>query len=71
MPPSMNVVARPPGSGESSLYPVSSFGSAYFNADDRAAELNGGSYIAIPSRVRRVVSRNVTCNIFRVCKALP
>lgn len=57
MPPRMIVVAGPPGSGKSSLYPLSSFGCAYFNADDRAAELNGGSYIAIPAGVRQVVNR--------------
>lgn len=57
MPPRMIVIAGPPGSGKSSLYPVSSFGCAYFNADDRAAELNGGSYIAIPSRARQAVNR--------------
>lgn len=57
MPPRMIVVAGPPGSGKSSLYPLSSFGCAYFNADDRAAELNRGSYIAIPAGVRQVVNR--------------
>jgi hypothetical protein len=39
----MIVVAGPPGGGKSSAFPVSSFGVAYFNADDRAAELNRGS----------------------------
>lgn len=57
MPPRMIVVAGPPGSGKSSLYPLSSFGCAYFNADDRAAELNGGSYVAIPVGVRQIVNR--------------
>ena len=57
MPPRMIVVAGPPGSGKSSLYPLSSFGCVYFNADDRAAELNGGSYIAIPAGVRQIVNR--------------
>jgi len=57
MPPRMIVVAGPPGSGKSSLYPLSSFGCAYFNADDRAAELNGGYYIAIPAGVRQIVNR--------------
>ena len=47
MAPRMIVVAGPPGSGKSSLYPLSSFNVEYFNADDRAAELNGGSYIGI------------------------
>ncbi|HEU0142389.1 MAG TPA: hypothetical protein VFQ79_21890 [Bryobacteraceae bacterium] len=49
MPPRMIVVAGPPGSGKSSIFPVSSFGISCFNADDRAAELNHGSYVGIPS----------------------
>ena len=57
MVPIMVVVAGPPGSGKSSLYPVSSFGIAYFNADDRAAELNGGSYVGIRGEIRRAVNR--------------
>ena len=57
MTPRMVVVAGPPGSGKSTLYPVSSFGIACFNADDRAAELNGGSYIGITNEIRRVVNR--------------
>lgn len=56
MTPRMVVVAGPPGSGKSTLYPVSSFGIAFFNADDRAAELNGGSYLGITS-IRKVVNR--------------
>jgi predicted ABC-type ATPase len=55
----MVIVAGPPGSGKSSLYPLSSFGIAHFNADDRAAELNGGSYIGIPIEMRRVVNRQL------------
>lgn len=57
MPPRMIVVGGPPGSGKSSIFPVSSFGVAGFNADDRAAELNGGSYARIPKQIRAVVSR--------------
>jgi predicted ABC-type ATPase len=57
MVPRMVVVAGPPGSGKSTLYPVSSFGVAHFNADDRAAELNGGSYVGIPGEIRRAVNR--------------
>ena len=49
--PKMVEVAGPPGSGKSSLYPLSSFGIAHFNADDRAAELNGGSYSGISSEL--------------------
>ena len=59
MPPRMIVIAGPPGSGKSSLYPVSSFGCAYYNADDRAAVLNGGSYLAIPAGVRQRVNREI------------
>lgn len=57
MAPRMIVVAGPPGSGKSSLFPVSSFGVAFFNADDRAADLNGGSYIGIPRHLRLQVNR--------------
>ncbi len=53
----MIVIAGPPGSGKSTLYPVASFGVACFNADDRAAELNGGSYVGISSQVREQVNR--------------
>ena len=59
MPPRMIVVAGPPGSGKSSLYPLSCFGCAYCNADDRAAALNGGSYVAIPVGVRQQVNREI------------
>ncbi len=51
-PPMMYVVAGPPGSGKSKAHPVSGSGYDFFNIDDRAAELNGGSYRAIPSEVR-------------------
>jgi predicted ABC-type ATPase len=57
MPPRMIVVAGPPGSGKSSIFPVRSFGVACFNADDRAAELNHGSYIGIPKHIRQAVNR--------------
>ena len=57
MPPKMIVVAGPPGSGKSSVFPVSAFGVAYFNADDRAAELKGGSYIGISNEIRRIANR--------------
>lgn len=43
--PRMMIVAGPPGAGKS------------FNADDRAAELNGGSYLRIPGHVRQQVNR--------------
>lgn len=57
MPPRMIVVAGPPGSGKSSIFPVSSFGVACFNADDRAAELNNGSYVGIPRHIRQAANR--------------
>lgn len=57
MPPRMIVVAGAPGSGKSSIFPVSSFAVPYFNADDRAAELNVGSYIGIPKHIRVIVNR--------------
>ena len=55
--PKMIVIAGPPGSGKSSIFPVSGFGVAYFNADDRAAKHNGGSYIGISNQIRQVVNR--------------
>jgi hypothetical protein len=61
-------VAGPPGSGKSSIFPVSSFGIPYFKADDRAAELNGGSYIGIPKQLRAIVKsrvRGVRANVHR------
>jgi hypothetical protein len=55
--PRMIVVAGAPGSGKSSAFPVSSFGAAYFKADDRAAALNGGYYFGIPNTIRHSVNR--------------
>jgi predicted ABC-type ATPase len=57
MRPRMIVIAGPPGSGKSTLFPVSREGYLFFNADDRAAELNGHSYLAIPPEVRKQVNR--------------
>jgi hypothetical protein len=56
MPARMIVIAGPPGSGKSSIFPLSSFGVACFNADDRAAELNNGSYVGIPRHIRQAVN---------------
>jgi predicted ABC-type ATPase len=53
----MIVIAGPPGGGKSTIFPVASFGVESFNADDRAAELNGGSYLGIPTRIRQAVNR--------------
>jgi predicted ABC-type ATPase len=53
----MVIVAGPPGSGKSSAFPVANFGTRYFNADDRAAELNSSYYIGIPNRIREIVNQ--------------
>src|SRR5580698_3816883 len=50
--PRMIVIAGPPGSGKSSLFPVSETNLDSFNADDIAAELNGGSYRNITPEMR-------------------
>ena len=55
--PRMFIIAGPPGGGKSSIFSLSAFASGTFNADDRAAELNGGSYQNIPLEIRRVVNR--------------
>jgi len=57
MAPRMIVVAGPPGSGKSTAFPVNGFGVACFNADDRAAELNRGSYVGISAQIRQQVNR--------------
>ncbi len=56
MPPRMIVVAGPPGGGKSSAFPLAKLGTRYFNADDRAAELNGGAYLGIPKHIRETVN---------------
>ena len=55
--PRMVIIAGPPGAGKSSIFSLSDFADNIFNADDRAAELNAGSYQSIPSSVRAVVNR--------------
>ena len=65
MVPRMIVVAGPPGSGKSSIFPVRSFGVAHFNADDRAAELNAGSYIGIAKEIRQTVNREFEAFVSR------
>jgi predicted ABC-type ATPase len=53
----MFIVAGPPGSGKSTAFPVSDFGVDFFNADDRAADLNRGSYLGIRGAIREEVNR--------------
>jgi predicted ABC-type ATPase len=48
----MIIVAGPPGGGKSSHFPVGNVGVDWFNSDDRAAQLNAGSYQNIPVHVR-------------------
>ncbi len=57
VPPEMFIVAGPPGAGKSSVFPLPIFTERNFNADDRAAELNGGSYRGIPLSIRERVNR--------------
>lgn len=52
----MIVVAGPPGSGKSSRFPLSSYKVDWFNADDRAAELNLGSFHRISAEIRAQVN---------------
>jgi len=53
--PTMYVVAGPAGSGKSTAFPGDSFGCDYFNADNYAAMMNGGSYVGIPKSIRAEV----------------
>jgi predicted ABC-type ATPase len=52
MRPEMIVVADPSGSGKSRYFAARRFGIAFFNVDDRCAELNGGLYRGIPAAIR-------------------
>lgn len=53
----MRVIAGPSGAGKSSLFPLAELGIAFFNVDDRCAELNGGSYRGISEQVRTQANR--------------
>jgi predicted ABC-type ATPase len=55
--PTMFIVAGPPGSGKSSRFPLRDFGVDFFNADNRAAELNGGSFGVISAAIRKDVNQ--------------
>jgi predicted ABC-type ATPase len=55
--PQLFIVAGAPGSGKSRAFPVSAFNVAFFNADDQAAQLNGGSYHDIDLAIRQQVNR--------------
>ena len=58
--PRMVIIAGPPGAGKSSLFALSDFAKNVFNADDRAAVLNAGSYQSIPLSVRAIVNRELS-----------
>ena len=55
----MVVVAGPPGSGKSTLLRPDERSLAYFNADERARELNQGSGHKISPEIRAVVNREL------------
>jgi len=48
----MIVIAGPSGSGKSRYFAARRFGVAFFNVDDRCAELNGGIYGGISVAIR-------------------
>jgi predicted ABC-type ATPase len=56
----MYIVAGPPGSGKSTVFPAAAFGVKFFNADDRAAQINQGSYRGIPQSIRDQVNRSLS-----------
>lgn len=56
--PTMFVVAGPAGSCKSTAFPGDGFGCDYFNADNHAAMLNGGSYVGIRRSIRNAVGPN-------------
>lgn len=58
-PPTMLIVAGPPGWGKSTHFPVGGTGIDWFNGDDRAAQLNGGSYQNIPLHLRAASGRQL------------
>jgi predicted ABC-type ATPase len=55
----MTFVAGPPGGGKSSALSIKQLGIDCFNADDRAAELNAGSYRKISPAIRQTVGQEL------------
>ena len=55
----MTIVAGPPGGGKSSHFAVPRSGVDWFNGDDRAAQLNSGSYQQIPPEIRVASGRQL------------
>ena len=55
----MVVVAGPPGSGKSTLLRPDQQSLAYFNADERARELNQGSGHNISLEIRAIVNQEL------------
>jgi hypothetical protein len=53
----MFIVAGPPGAGKSTVFSLAAYADRTFNADDRAAELNAGSYRNISLSIRGIVNR--------------
>lgn len=53
----MFIIAGPPGGGKTSVLSRVNFDGPSFNADDRAAQLNNGSYVGIPQSIRTIVNR--------------
>jgi len=52
----MVIVAGPPGSGKTTPFSVAEFGVDSFNADNRAAQLNDGSFRGISKEIRSQVN---------------
>jgi predicted ABC-type ATPase len=57
--PLMLIVAGPPGAGKSTFFAVSRTGVDSFNSDDYAAQLNAGSYLNIPPRMREAAGKQL------------
>jgi len=55
----MMVVAGPPGSGKSTVFRPDEAGIDYFNADERARDLNGGSGRNISPEIRAIVNKEL------------